>query len=120
MLGFADIDDLDFLTRREIAARLGYSTVSSARRALKRVGAGLPPCAFRGRARGDVVKAWVALLPLFPHEMAEGVQSKKSDRRSPNGKRPDADRSFRSPDRSNVCSIEAARARMLARIRGAA
>lgn len=76
MLGFADIADNDMLTLEQIATRCGYSRSSSLRRALNAMGLCLPHALFRGRYRGDVVKAWYAALPLRADADKHGGRAK--------------------------------------------
>lgn len=122
MAGFADIDDLDFLTRSEIAARLGYASAATARRALARLGVGWPPCPFRGRARGDVVKAWAADLPADASTFPQAGRPASDAGGQPAAARPTgrpqrpANVSERnSREGLNVKSLEEARARLRAR-----
>lgn len=60
--GFADLADDVLLTRREIAARLGYSRPDSLERALRRRGAAFPDATLGRRIYCGVVKAWVTTL----------------------------------------------------------
>ena len=89
--GFSDIEALDFLTRSEIAARLGYARTSSLLRALRRVGADYPPMRFNGRARGDDVREWAAGLPLLGGALARTNDSKAPAMPSPASPAPPLD-----------------------------
>lgn len=63
MLGFANLSDDAWITRREIAARLGYASIRSAERALAARGFALPKAMLgRGLVRVAVVKAWARRL----------------------------------------------------------
>lgn len=66
MLGFSDVSDLDFLSSREVARRMGFMSWASLGRALKTKGEDLPPALLRGKHRGDIVKAWFQSLNAAP------------------------------------------------------
>lgn len=63
MLGFADLPDLALVTGDDVAARMGYASWASLRRALRRAGAHLPRALARNRFRACDVKDWFAALP---------------------------------------------------------
>lgn len=59
MLGFSDLQDHDLVTAFECAQRLGYGSVETMRRALRRKGGTLPRPFLRGRYRAADLKDWL-------------------------------------------------------------
>lgn len=59
VLGFSDLADHDLVTAIECARRLGFSSVETMRRALRRKGGNLPRPFLRGRYRAADLKDWL-------------------------------------------------------------
>lgn len=77
MLGFSDLNDHDLVTAFECARRLGFSSVETMRRALRRKGGALPRPFLRGRYRAADLKDWLLAFDaasrhnaFFPQSLA--------------------------------------------------
>lgn len=117
MLGFSDLQDLDFLSSREVARRMGFGSWASLRRALAARGEDLPPSLFRGRHRGDSLKAWFAQLPAAGIAPKLGAGAKPDT--PPEGARENTPRPDLSPSRpaAEIVGLEARRRTALQRLR---
>lgn len=120
MLGFSDIQDLDFLSSREVAARMGFRSWASLGRALRRLGADLPPALLRGRHRGDILKAWFQTLPAGgPPIGAAGEDGDRNLDRHGDRQAARPESASGAPPAATVIALEARRQAALQRLRSA-